>query len=179
MNCKNSTNSVNQYYQLSGIDALTLEKTKNRMKMFLGMMEKIIIAEKKLNSIRGKKYSCIEDLLLQEGHFFDSSLELISPTFSLEKLFHLAEAQNRAYCEGFILPWTGGTPIQSEWVYDVTSNNVITREQGLHFGLAFNPFKLEERFPIVGQKNLLSYDMMHEKIFLDNGLSKDLLINNH
>lgn len=179
MNCKDSTNNLNEYYKLTGIDGQMLEKTKNKMKMFLTIMESMFMANKVYAPFRGKKYSCIEDIILHEGLFFDSNIESVSPTIPLIKLLKMSQAQDRAYCEGFILPWTGGTPIQAEWVYDAKTNTIFSRENGLHFGVAFNPAYLLDKFPEAGLSSILSYDMKHEKLFMNHGFPKEALIDNH
>ena len=178
MNCKNITNSAKRYYQLAGIDNEAIIKTKDRMKFFLKVFTKITLAEETLHHIRGDKFSCIEDMLLREGQFFDSNIELVSPSMPLEKLFSLSKSVGRAYCEGFVLPWTGGTPIQAEWVFDSKTNTVITRETGMHFGIAFNPSYLIEEFSAAGHTNILMFDAKHEKIFLNNSFPKEALMDN-
>lgn len=176
MNCKNATNSVKKYYQLAGIDTKMVAKTKDRMSLFLGIFEKVVMNDDSLQHIRGEKYSCIENMLLNEGRYFDSIIETISPTFPLSKLFKLSQATGRGYCEGFVLPWTGGTPIQAEWVYDSRTNTIITRENGMHFGVAFDPSYLIEEFSAAGHTDILMYDAKHEKIFLNNGFPKEALM---
>lgn len=104
MNCKNSAKKAKAINQISGVSQADIEKAKNRMFFFMGLMNKVL-EDQDFIHFRGQKYACVENLLMIEGRFFEFPQEKIKATNPSIKSLDLSLQNNYGYCEGFVLPW--------------------------------------------------------------------------
>jgi hypothetical protein len=174
MSCKNTTKKIKTINQQCGISQADIEKSKSRMRFYMGLMNEVL-RDQDFSHLRGQKFACIENLLLSLGRFFDFEQKRISAYNPFKISLKIAIESNTAYCEGFCLPWDGGIPEPHAWVCDLEKNIIITAREGLHFGIALNPSFVKERFRETGDNGIFDFDNKSKNPILDFGFPKDSL----
>lgn len=177
MDCNNSTKkikTINQQTGVIGVSQADIEKTKNRMRLFLGLIDGVL-KDKGYRHLRGKKYACVENLIMQQGRFFEFEQENIFCSDPFKNLLDLALKNHMGYCEGFVLPYKGGIPVIHGWVFDKVNNKIISSDGGLHYGIAFNPDFALSRFQETGIASIFTSDIRCKISILASGFPIDSL----
>jgi hypothetical protein len=174
MNCKNSKKSIKAINKMAGISQADIVKTKILMQFFLGLMDDVLM-DKDFCHLRGEKYACVENLILQQGRYFEIDQEKISCKDPFKTSIDLALQNHLGFCEGFVLPYRGGIPVSHGWVYYQVRNKIISSKIGLHYGIAFNPDFALRRFQETGIASIFDSDSRCQTPILDQGFPKDSL----
>jgi hypothetical protein len=175
MNCKNTIKKLRTINQISGINHADIEKSKGRMRFFMGLIGEVL-KDKDFVHLQSQKYSCVENLLLLEGRFFEFDQKKITSLNPFKTTLDLAlESEKNAYCEGFVLPWQGGIPVPHAWVFDSSHNMIISSQEGLHFGVAFEPNFAFHHFQKTGVIGVFNPDKKGEISILNSGFPKNSL----
>jgi hypothetical protein len=177
MDCKNKAKNLKTINQLAGIsiNPTDIDNAEKRMRFYMGLMDTVLM-DSDFRFLRRRKFSCVEDLILKHGIFFEFKQEKITSANPFETSLLLAMEGERGYCEGFVLPWKGGIPEPHAWVFDKTTNKILSSQPGLHYGIAFDPNFAINRFHETGIAGIFDSDDLGDISILDNGIPKGALL---
>lgn len=174
MNCNNSTKKLKVNNLSSGINQKSIEKAQIRMRFFLGFMDGVL-KDASYCHLRGQKYACVENLVLQQGRFFDFVQERMHTSNPFKSSLDFALKTGKGYCEGFVLPYQEGIPILHAWVVDTEQNTIVSSQSGLHYGVAFEPNFALRHIQATGVSGIFKPDNRGRISILDFGFPKNSL----
>jgi len=176
MSCKQTCINLKSIHGMSGVNSPNVDHGKQRMRFFMTLMTTTMKTMFQTNPNQ-LIYVCAEDFLLQLGDFFDFEQKQITTTNPFRTSLNIALDRNLGVCEGFVLPWRDGIPEMHAWVVDQQNEKIFSSKTGVHFGVAFNPIFVNNRYKKTGILRLLDPKNNFHSTISTTGLPPEAFFN--